>query len=42
MSEFLQKINKLELAYRIVIDMNVKFDLALQLNRIEEAFEIAK
>jgi len=29
MSEFLQKINKVELAYRIVIDENMKFDLAI-------------
>ena len=29
MSDFLQKVNKLELAYRIVIDVNVKFELAL-------------
>ncbi len=41
MSDFLQKVNKLELAYRIVIDVNVKFELALQLNKIEEAFRIA-
>eukprot|EP00828_Plagiopyla_frontata_P048307 TRINITY_DN9219_c0_g1_i2.p1 TRINITY_DN9219_c0_g1~~TRINITY_DN9219_c0_g1_i2.p1 ORF type:complete len:582 (-),score=100.39 TRINITY_DN9219_c0_g1_i2:88-1833(-) len=41
-AKFLEQIDQKELAFSIVQDISFKFDLAINLNKIEEAFAIAK
>jgi len=42
LTDFLCKLNKVELAYRIVIDSTLKFELAIQLQKVEDAFELGQ
>ena len=42
LAKFLETNNQKELAFEITPDKDHKFDLALSLNRIENAFQIAE
>ena len=42
LAKFLEANGQLELAYQVTPDRDHKFDLALTLNRVEEAFAIAE
>ena len=42
LAKFLEANKYLDMAYALTPDLNHKFDLALQLNLVQEAFEIAE